>query len=57
MAANGQVAKLVLGYGNANQLPAVEDTVWLTLLNGGDVVVLPIEKLKNFGEVSAIVRY
>jgi hypothetical protein len=46
-----------LGYGNANQLPAVEDTVWLTLLNGGDVVVLPIEKLKNFGEVSAIVRY
>jgi hypothetical protein len=57
MAANGQVAKLVLGYGNANQLPAVEDIVWLTLLNGGDVVVLPIEKLKNFGEVSAIVRY
>lgn len=57
MAANGQIAKLVLGYDNTNQVPAVEDAVWLTLLNGGDVAVLPSDKLKNFGEVAAIVRY
>lgn len=57
LAANAQVAKLVLGYDKSNKLPAAEDAVWLTLLNGGDVAVLSSEKLKNFGEVAAIVRY